>query len=290
MNLAHGATGEWSWSWHAHPDVWLLIVVLVGGYVLAIRKWGPTEAPDPQRPVSRRKAGSYGLGVFLLWIGADWPVHDISEGYLLSVHMVQHMIFTFIAPPLLLAGVPQWLLRKLLKPRLLSGAVRVFAKPLVALVVFNGVIAITHWPALVDASLRNPLVHFSVHTLLVVTATLMWWPVIGPLPETPRLSEPAKMLYLFGQSILPTVPASFLTFASGPVYNFYAEAPRTWGISVVGDQQVAGLIMKIGGGLLLWSIIAVIFFKWSAQEESGKTEELGWDDFERELQAMDMRK
>ena len=58
----------------------------------------------------------------------------------------------------------------------------------------------------------------------------------------------------------------------------------------MGDQQVAGLIMKIGGGLLLWSIIAVIFFKWSAKEESGTTEELEWDDFESELQALNMRK
>lgn len=288
--LAHGGPGDSPWEWHAHPDVWLLIVALVGGYVFAVRKWGPKEAPDPRRPVSPRKAGYFGIGIFLLWLGADWPVHDIAENYLLSVHMVQHMIFTFIAPPLLLAGMPQWLLRKFLKPRVVSATVRLFTRPLIALVVFNAVIAITHWPALVDASLRVPLVHFLVHTLLVVTATLMWWPVVGPLPEMPRLADPVRMLYLFGQSILPTVPASFLTFASGPVYKFYDEAPRIWGIGVVGDQQVAGLIMKIGGGLLLWSIIAVIFFKWSAKEESGTTEELAWDDFERELEALNLRK
>ena len=266
-----------------------MVLLLVGLYVLAIRKWG-SEAPDPDRPVGTRRALFFGLGVASLWIGADWPIHQIAERSLLSVHMVQHMLFTFIGPPLLLMGLPPWMLRKVFAR---PGALKVLArvtKPLVALVVFNAVIAISHWPALVDLSLRVALVHLAVHVALVVTALMMWWPVIGPLPETGRLSEPAKMLYLFGQSILPTVPASFLTFAEGTVYEFYAEVPRLWGSTVVGDQQLAGLIMKIGGGLLLWSIIAVIFFKWSAKEESGTAEEVAWDDFERELQALNLRK
>jgi putative membrane protein len=152
------------------------------------------------------------------------------------------------------------------------------------------VIAISHWPALVDLALRYELVHLAVHIVLVGTALAMWWPVVAPLPEFPRLSDPGKMIYLFGQSILPTVPASFLTFADGPIYEFYANAPRLWGVSVVGDQQVAGLIMKIGGGLLLWSVIAVLFFKWSAKEEKQSSEELAWEDFEAELRAHDMRK
>ena len=287
--VAHGS-GTSPWEWHAHPDVWLLIALLVGGYLLAARLWGQQLAPDPAHPIGRRRAIFYGLGVASLWAGADWPVHDISEGYLLSVHMVQHMLFTFVAPPLLLMGIPPWMLRKIIGPPAVTRVVRWLTKPLVALAAFNAVIAITHWPALVDLSLRVELVHFAVHTVLVVTALMMWWPVVDPLPETRRLSDLTKMLYLFAQSILPTVPASFLTFADGVVYKFYASVPRIWGTSVVEDQQVAGLIMKIGGGLLLWTVIAVLFFKWSAKEERGTAEEVAWDDFERELQALDLRK
>jgi putative membrane protein len=288
--LALGPDSTINLDWHPHVDVWLLMILLVGLYVLAVNKWGREEAPDPDHPVGRKKGTLFALGVLSMWIGADWPIHEISENYLLSVHMVQHMLFTFIAPPLLLMGIPTWMYRKLLAgPRVMKVA-RTLTRPLLALVVFNAVIAITHWPALVDLSLRVELVHFLVHTVLVVTALMMWWPVIGPLPETARLSDPAKMLYLFGQSILPTVPASFLTFADGTVYEFYANVPRLWGSTVVGDQQLAGLIMKIGGGLLLWSIIAVLFFKWSAKEESGSAEEVAWDDFERELHALNLRK
>ena len=118
----------------------------------------------------------------------------------------------------------------------------------------------------------------------------MWWPVVDPLPGFGRLSEPGKMLYLFGQSILPTVPASFLTFASSPIYSSYASFPRLWGISAVNDQMVAGLIMKIVGGLLLWIVIAVIFFRWHASEDREQDDPVSWEDFEQDLRVWDLRR
>jgi putative membrane protein len=279
------------WEFHFHPDVWALVIALVVGYSAALRLLGPRHAPG-RAPASTRRRVLFFSGVIALWAGADWPMHDISESYLFSAHMVQHMLFTFVAPPLLLLGLPPWLLRVVLRPARVMRAARLLTRPLIALLVFNGVIAVTHWPAIVDASLRSEPLHFAVHFVLVATALLMWWPVIAPLPETKTLSEPAKMLYLFMQSVLPTVPASFLTFANEPIYRFYASVPRVWQwLDVVTDQRIAGLIMKLGGGLLLWSVIAVLFFKWNAREEAADSaEELSWDDFERELQAWDLRK
>jgi putative membrane protein len=203
--------------------------------------------------------------------------------------MVQHTLFSLVAPPLLLMGLPAPLLRRLLGSGRVLKIVRALTRPLVALLLFNGVVLVTHWPALVDASLRSEPVHFLVHFVLFTSAVLMWWPVVDPLPELKRMSEPGKMLYLFGQSILPTVPASFITFAETPVYRFYETVPRLWGIDVLTDQQMAGLIMKIGGGLLLWLCIATIYFKWNAKEERGATEEISWEDFERELHVWDLR-
>jgi putative membrane protein len=87
------------------------------------------------------------------------------------------------------------------------------------------------------------------------------------------------------------VPASFLTFASSPLYEGYVGKPRVWtGFDVVTDQRVAGLVMKLGGGLLLWGVIAVLFFRWNAQEERAEDELVTWDDFERELEAWDLRR
>jgi putative membrane protein len=287
--LAHGTTGA-AFEFHAHPDVWLLIAVLLGGYFAALRYLGPKQVPPGREIVSKRQRTLYLLGVAALWVGADWPVHDLSEGYLFSVHMVQHTIFSFVAPPLLLMGMPQWLLRTLLAPRWLNRIVRRLTRPLVAFAIFNVVIAVTHWGTVVDASIRSGPVHLSLHTLLVTASLLMWWPVVAPLPEMSKLTAPGKMLYLFGQSILPTVPASFLTFATEPIYRAYEDFPRLWGIGVVTDQRMAGLFMKVGGGLLLWTIIAVMFFKWSSAQERREVEEITWDDFERELEAWELRK
>jgi putative membrane protein len=215
---------------------------------------------------------------------------ELADHYLFTAHMVQHMIIAFVAPPLLLLGMPVWLLRRLLTPRPLFKTVRAATKPVTAFLAFNGMIVLLHWPALMNETLRSEPVHFAVHLGVLLTALMMWWPVIDPLPELSRLSDPAKMFYLFLQSIIPTVPASFLTFASRPIYTFYRSVPRLWGISVVTDQRIAGLIMKIGGGFLLWGVITVMFFRWHAREEAGNVvEQVSWEDFERELQAWDMR-
>lgn len=288
MILAH--EGVASLTWRSYPDVWLLMVVLIGGYFYLIHRLAAGRVPEGQRPVTRRQASLYLVGVGLLWVGSDWPMHDLSENYLFSFHMIQHMLFTLVAPGFLLAGVPKWLLRTILSPPKLMAVVRFVTKPLIALLIFNLVVAVTHWPALVNLSIRSEPAHFGLHVVIVASALIMWWPVITPLNEFSRLSDPAKMLYLFAQSILPTVPASFLTFADSPLYSAYAALPRLWGISAVTDQMVAGLIMKIGGGLILWSVIAVIFFRWYAREEGGEVESLSWDDFEQELKVWDLRR
>jgi putative membrane protein len=99
----------------------------------------------------------------------------------------------------------------------------------------------------------------------------------------PTLSLPGRMLYLFLQSIIPTVPASFLTFGSSAMYPFYEHAPRIWGWSAVTDQRIAGLIMKLVGGLILWGVIAVLFFKWYAVEQQGGWDELAGAHLDREI-------
>ena len=289
MHWAASATFDLS-TWHPHVDVWLLIFGLSGGYLYALTRLAPRLAPKGELPATRRQVVCFMLGVVTMWIGADWPVHEIGEGYLFSVHMVQHMLFSFISPALLMLGMPGWLLRLVLRPRWLMAAVRFIGRPFIALVIFNGVLVFTHWPVLVDLSLRVEVVHFLVHVLIFTSGVAMWLPVIEPLPEFRALEPPAKMFYLFLQSIVPTVPASFLTFADGPVYKLYETFPRLWGISVLGDQQMAGLIMKIGGGLLLWVVITVIFFRWSSREEDEVVGSVSWDDFERELEAYKLRK
>ena len=105
--------------------------------------------------------------------------------------------------------------------------------------------------------------------LLVITALPWWMPVCGPIPEW-RQSLPAQMVYLFLMSVVPTVPGAWLTFADGAVYKVYDIPQRMWGISVTQDQQAAGLIMKLGGGAYLWTLITMLFFRWAARHEEAE--------------------
>ena len=168
--------------------------------------------------------------------------------------------------------------------------VRALSRFLPALVIYNVVLIFTHWPVVVDAALRSGWVHFGVHTLLFLSSLIVWMPVVSPLPEIPRLQPLLRMLYLFTWSIVPTIPASFLTLGAHPLYKFYESVPHLFGLSTLEDQQIAGLIMKIGAGLLLWMIIAVVFFKWAADEERKDVPRHGLAELDRELTEMGLRR
>ena len=270
-------------DWHPHVTVWLLLGGLWLAYVVAVRahrRRHPLEDPS-----WRRKAVFFSCGVAVLWLGADWPIHDLSERYLYSVHMVQHLLFSLVAAPLVVAGMPPWLMRALLRPRAVFAAFRFLVRPLVALIVFNAVLLFVHWPAVVAASIGSESTHFALHVLVFGSSFLMWWPVLSPLPELPPVSPPAQLMYLFLQSLTPTIPASFLTFGRTVLYKPYAAFPRIWGISARTDQLIAGLTMKLLGGAILWVFIAAIFFKWHAREEREGWDALRWHGVEREMRT-----
>lgn len=256
--------------WHLHLDVWALLGGIWVAYLVAVRRHARRFPGEDPTWVRRAKLFSAGMAV--LFVGADWPIHDLAERYLYSMHMVQHMLFTLVAAPLLVSGVPPWMLRGAFRVPGVRPAFRFVTRPLVALVLFNAVFLFTHWPEIVERSVASEPIHFALHALIVGSALAMWWPVVSTLPELPALSPPGQMLYLFLQSLAPTIPASFLTFGRTLLYPVYGTFPRIWGIGPLEDQLLAGLQMKLVGGLILWVVIAAIFFRWHAREERE-----GWD-------------
>ncbi len=266
--------GPWP-PFHPHADVWLLAAGLVALYLYALRRLGPRHAPAEEPPASRRQIAAFLSGVGALVAVSGWPVHDIAEQSLFSAHMLEHMVLGLVVPPLLLVGIPAWLGARLVPARWL-GVVRAVTRPVPAFVAFNLVLVAIHWPEAVELMVTSDGAHFLIHALFVLTALAMWMPVFSPIPQLPPMRAPMRMLYLFLGSIVPTVPASFLTFGSEPIYPVYGDAASAWGVTAVIDQTSAGLLMKLGGGLLLWGIVAVIWFRWSREEQR-------WDALEREL-------
>lgn len=273
--------------WHPHPDVWLTVAFLVVGYAYAIRRIGPNAVAPGERVVRPRQVVFWYLGVLALEAVSDYPFHDIAEASSFSFHMVEHLVIALVVAPLLLLGTPSWLARLLVEGTPWEGLVRAITRPVPAFVIFNVVFVGLHWPVIIEAMVTNPVAHFAVHFTMFASAMIMWVPILSPIPDVlPTLSRPMQMLYLMGHSILPIVPASFLTFGQSVIYPVYEPFPRPFGWTAVEDQTIAGLIMKIGGGFLLWAVIATIWFRWWEEQQVVEREERRrWEELEAELRS-----
>ena len=251
------------WRFQFHPEVWIIIF---GGFLLAfyaVKIVGPNAVQADEPIYTRTNSIAFIAAMFSLWFASDWPMHDISEEYLYSAHMLQHLIISLIVPPLLLLAFPNWLARLLISPTGKTGKlISQLTRPVVAGFVYNFVIIVTHLPFTVNYSIENGPFHYFVHLIVFFASLWMWIPVMSPLPEL-RKSLPAQMVYLFLMSVIPTVPAGFLTFAGGALYDAYDHSVRLWGIDITTDQQLAGLVMKLIGGIYLWVWIGSRFFQWS---------------------------
>jgi len=264
-------------AWHPHFELWVLVFLLAYGYWYADRRLRPLVAPEAPGASTGQKWQWYGA-VFALWLVSGWPIHDLGETALFTAHMVEHMVIALVVPPLLLRGAPRWLADATIGRPEVSRWIRPLARPVTAFVLFNTTFILIHWPDLVGWMLANRSIHFAVHAWLFAVSLLMWMPVFSPTPAIPRLSPPGQMFYLFLQSLLPTIPASFLAFSTVAMYPVYGEAALAYGMTAVSDQTIAGVVMKIGGGLLLWGTIATIWFRWTRQEEE-------WERFESTLRV-----
>ena len=254
---------SWS-SWSGDGVLRGGLLLLAGLYLLGIGPLRQRFKLGP--PVSWARIATYLSGVLCLLIALEGPIHELSDKYLFSAHMVQHMLLIYAAPPLLLLGLPGWLLRPVLRlPGVLSVA-RAITKPIPALVAFNVIFSAYHVPLYYNAVVADHNLHIAAHLLFIVVAVITWWPILSPMAELPPLSYPLRMLYVFGQTFSGFIVGSFITNAQTLLYSFYASAPRTWGLSPMDDQKIGGLIMWVIGGTYLLLVFSAVFFAWARAE------------------------
>ncbi|MGB7859723.1 MAG: cytochrome c oxidase assembly protein [Acidimicrobiia bacterium] len=252
-------------AWHPHYDLWALVFILGFGYWYANIRIRPHLAPGAPGP-TRRQWWQWYLALAFMWLVSGWPIHDIGEQSLFTVHMFEHMMLSLAVPPLLLMGTPRWLADATLGHPKVVPWLRPLSRAVPAFVIFNTTFIFIHTPDVVEMMLTQPLAHFGMHALLFFSAVLMWMPVLSPTLAIPKLNRPMQMLYLFLQSLLPTIPASFLTFSTAPIYPIYGQAALDFGITPLADQTISGILMKLGGGFLIWITVAVIWFRWTTEE------------------------
>ncbi len=272
MNSSLPANAQIFASWNFSFSLWLGFALVAGGYALAIgplRKrygWG--------QPVAKSRQASFYLGTLAAWLALVSPLDYLADNYLLAAHMVQHLLLILVAPPLWLAGLPDWLVERALSGRLRRVFVNRITRPLPAFIIFNGLFLLWHLPGLYDAALESEGIHILEHLCFLLSAVIGWWPVLGPSRRfAPRASQPLQMLYMFSNMFPSTALGAIITFSANPPYPFYETVQRLWGLSIQADQQLAGLIMWVPGTMVFFLFFSLAFMHWfsaqSSEEEEG---------------------
>jgi putative membrane protein len=244
-----------------HASTVIGIIALASLYA-----WRARAGEREGHSLGRAKPAILALALTALFLSLNGWLHDLSDSYLFSAHMVQHLVMALVVAPLLIMATPGWMLRPALASPVVAGIARWVTNPLHSFAIFNVVIAAWHLPPLYNLALASHPLHIVQHLMLLVSAVLMWWPILSPLPELPRLAYPMQMLYLFLMSIPMSIVSVYIAYADSVLYPAYATAPRIWGLSPMEDQLIGGLIMWIPGGLFFFAVISVIFFRWQQHD------------------------
>jgi putative membrane protein len=253
--LLHTGASLSATSFTVHPST---VIGIIG--LGALYEWG-------QRRTRRSgRAALFYAGLATMFFALNGWLHDLSDSYLFSAHMVQHLLLALAVAPLLIMGLTADMLRPVLAVRGIGAVARWITSPIRAFAIFNVVVAAWHLPPLYNFALAHHPVHIVQHLMFLAASVLMWWPVLSPVPELPRLSYPGQMLYLFLMSIPMAIISVYIAYADELLYPMYASAPRVWAITPMNDQLIGGLIMWIPGGLYFYTIISIVFYRWQQRE------------------------
>jgi putative membrane protein len=240
------------------PATIFILLILTAGYAGAAWRFH-------RRPTIGQVA-IYTIGLFALATTLIGPLDQLAKDRSFSVYIFQQMVLVFIVPSLLLSGTPDWMLRPLLLNRLVEPAARFVTRPLFAFVFFSVVFTLVHFPLVCDRVCQVHPLYGDVHTLLLFTGLLLWFPLLSPLPEYPRMSYPMQIMYIFLLTIPMTAVAAPITMAQSVLYTYYAEGPHPLGVTPMADQVLGGIIMWVGQGVYLMFVFSAIFFCWAQDD------------------------
>ncbi len=291
--LAHGSVPDGPptvarlvFGWSLEPAVVVGLGIAALAWVALVRR---IDRAHPANPVPRRRSVAFlaGLAAIAVALLSGIEAYDTA---LFSVHMVQHLLLTLVAAPLIALGAPITTLlraatpnvrRTILLPILHSRLLRVLGFPVVTWIVFAAVMWGSHFSPLFDASLEDPLLHDLEHALYLGAGLLFWWPAVGLDPSPWRMAYPVRLMYVFLQMPQNTFLAVTILGSGVPLYEHYASLGRTWGPSPLEDQQIAGSLMWLGGDVLFLAALAAILAGWMRHEQRGAAAGDRRDDRER---------
>jgi cytochrome c oxidase assembly factor CtaG len=244
-------------SWPLDPTVYLGLVLLYLGHA-----WLARDAAD----FERKHSLYFGLGLITLWVALESPIDTIADHYLDSVHMLQHVLLGFVAPPLMLLGLSPSMVGRLVR----VPGVRAISEPIPAQLIAGVVMIAWHVPVLYDATLTSDSLHVFEHLTFIAAGLLLYWPMIRATSAHSRwqMSPGAKLLYILVATLPQDAVALALIFSRVPFYEYYTHAPRLIdSLTPLIDQTVAGAVLMIVGKATMVVAALAIFIEWFGEEE-----------------------
>ncbi|NHN33303.1 cytochrome c oxidase assembly protein [Paenibacillus agricola] len=210
------------------------------------------------------------FGLIAFYLAEGIPLNLLANEFMFSAHMLQQSLLLFVMPPLLLYGTPPWFIRAILPKSFVEKVLPLVIHPLLAVIVFNVLITVYHYPAIFDYIMSDGgggIVSNIYHLILLVSAFQMWWVLVCPLPELDRIPGIKKMAYIIVEGLLIYPVCIFIFFASKLLYKTYAQVPVVVSLfNPLEDQQFGGVIMKfIQEGTLIIALGFVIH-RWYRKE------------------------
>ena len=261
MTWGHFLISSWSW----HPEVILGCIGL-----------GALYAYLSELKVDGQAVFFY-LGLALLFLALESPLDVLSDDYLFSAHMLQHLILILFVAPLFLLGLPSQWIQRILDWKPTARLEKVFGLPAVAWSIGVATLYFWHIPVFYNAAIANENIHTLEHLCFLVSAVIFWWPVILPNQEKRRLSAFGNMLYIFAGAVANVVLGIVITFSSVSLYPAYVHPEDAFGILPLirnglgitpqSDLQLGGLLMWIPGGIFYLSAILIAFAHWFHQPD-----------------------
>lgn len=261
--------GEVSFLTAWNPFLLLVLLLLAGFYLHGTGagriKWKGSHS------VNRSKKFSFLFGLFLFFVAKGSPLNQMGHSLFL-IHMAQQSIMYLAVPPLILSGLPSWMVNPILQIDFWRKGVTFFTKPLIAIFLFNILFSFYHIPFIFDAIMSNMLWMNGSIMILLPAAFFMWWPILSPIHGLNELKPLHKIAYIFGMGILLTPACALIIFSEEILYLTYNDLPRLYGVSLLDDQQSGGIVMKIMQEIIYGCVLATVFFQW-ARDEKKKTKE-----------------
>jgi putative membrane protein len=211
-------------------------------------------------------------GIALVIFILSGPVERLALERMYSAYIFQQVVLVMVAAPLILWGLPAWMVRGALTNRFVAPVWRVLVNPICAMLLFSSIFAMIHYPSVCDQICHARPFYYSIRLMLIALGIFLWWPVLSPLEEFPRLSYPMQILYLFLLMIPMTAISAPITMSRSVLYVFYEMGPHPLGLTPMEDQMIGGLIMWVAQGLYVICVATGIFLRWSA-ESSGEDEQ-----------------